>query len=66
MSPNVKTTRENFFHRFDVRWKFFHRIRNRERILELGCGVGLNYQSLETLNNTKSDINVSPLVWHST
>jgi len=31
---------------FKPRWLFFDRIKNTERILELGCGTGVNYQIL--------------------
>jgi SAM-dependent methyltransferase len=41
-----------FSHRFDPRWKFFHRIKNTERILELGCGAGDSFRRLRSLSST--------------
>lgn len=38
-----------FSRRFDVRWQFFHRIRESRNVLELGCGSGINYRNLRTI-----------------
>lgn len=35
--------------RFDPRWQFFHRVKNLQNILELGCGSGDNYGFLQQL-----------------
>ena len=42
----------DFFHRFDVRWRFFHSIRNAQRILELGCGSGDNFRALNSIGSS--------------
>ena len=41
----------DFSHRFDPRWKFFHRIKNTGRILELGCGTGESFHHLRELSS---------------
>jgi SAM-dependent methyltransferase len=39
-------------HRFDPRWSFYHQIKNKEKILELGCGPGNNYTKLQSIGFT--------------
>ena len=42
----MKSTLTGLSRRFDVRWQFYHRINGGGKVLELGCGSGLNYKNL--------------------
>src|SRR5260221_4597386 len=41
---------EEFSRRFDIRWRFYHRIKESRKILELGCGAGINYSNLKEIS----------------
>lgn len=43
---------EEFSRRFDIRWRFYHRIRESRKILELGCGSGINYSNLREISSS--------------
>lgn len=43
---------QDFAHRFDVRWTFFKRIPPGACVLELGCGIGVNFGNLTSMNPT--------------
>ena len=45
----MKSALVRFFQRFDVRWQFYRRVKESRKILELGCGSGLNYRNLRLL-----------------
>jgi SAM-dependent methyltransferase len=45
----MKSALVRFFQRFDVRWEFYRRVKESRKILELGCGSGLNYRNLRLL-----------------
>jgi ubiquinone/menaquinone biosynthesis C-methylase UbiE len=52
MQTTVTGGLEGFSRRFDVRWQFFERIRGSGKVLELGCGSGINYENLRTIAPT--------------
>jgi SAM-dependent methyltransferase len=54
---------EQFLHKGDPRWTFFLRHRNARRILDLGCGTGINITALRSLGVSASlhGIDLSPV-----
>ena len=42
----------NFSVRYKPRWRFFDEIKNTGKILELGCGRGVNFHNLQLLSST--------------
>src|ERR1700741_1576450 len=41
-----------FSYRFKPRWRFMHEIRNSGKVLELGCGSGVNFRNMKLLGGT--------------
>ncbi len=50
----------NFIKKFNFRYRFFKKLAKRQRILELGCGGGINLEMLHSLN---PDLDLHAVDW---